>query len=89
MPFDDKHSEREIARQTIQDPVPYESKIWDKLSPEAKTFVDGLLQKKPEKRYSIKEVLEHPWIKKMDKVPDNRNDAKTSNQSQFGIYTKA
>ena len=89
LPFDDKHSEREIARQTIQDPVPYESKIWDKLSPEAKTFVDGLLQKKPEKRYSIKEVLEHPWIKKMDKVPDNRNDAKTSNQSQFGIYTKA
>ena len=89
MPFDDKHSEREIARQTIQDPVPYENKIWSKLSPEAKTFVDGLLQKKPEKRYTIKEVLEHPWIKKMDKVPENRNDAKTSNQSQFGIYTKA
>ena len=89
LPFDDKHSEREIARQTIQDPVPYESKIWSKLSPEAKTFVDGLLQKKPEKRYSIKEVLEHPWIKKMDKVPEKRNDAKTSNQSQFGIYTTA
>ena len=30
LPFDDKHSEREIARQTIQDPVPYEKKIWDK-----------------------------------------------------------
>ena len=89
LPFDDKHSEREIARQTIQDPVPYENKIWSKLSPEAKTFVDGLLQKKPEKRYTIKEVLEHPWIKKMDKVPENRNDAKTSKQSQFGIYTKA
>ena len=87
LPFDDKHSEREIARQTIQDPVPYEANIWNKLSPEAKTFVDGLLQKKPEKRYTIKEVLEHPWIKKMDKVPENRNDAKTSNQSQFGIYT--
>ena len=88
LPFDDKHSEREIARQTIQDPVPYDNKIWSKLSPEAKTFVDGLLQKKPEKRYSIKEVLEHPWIKKMDKVPEKRNDAKTSNQSQFGIYTQ-
>ena len=70
LPFDDKHSEREIARQTIQDPVPYEKKIWDKYSPEAKAFVDGLLQKKPEKRYTIKEVLEHPWIKKMDKVPE-------------------
>ena len=89
MPFDDKHSEREIARQTIQDPVPYENKIWSKLSPEAKTFVDGLLQKKPEKRYSIKEVLEHPWIKKMDKVPEKRNDTQTGNKSQFGIYTSA
>ena len=89
MPFDDKHSEREIARQTIQDPVPYENKIWSKLSPEAKTFVDGLLQKKPEKRYSIKEVLEHPWIKKMDKVPEKRSDAQNNNKSQFGAYTQA
>jgi hypothetical protein len=85
LPFDDKHSEREIARQTIQDPVPYEKKIWDKYSPEAKAFVDGLLQKKPEKRYTIKEVLEHPWIKKMDKVPEKRKD--TKNKSQFGFYT--
>ena len=85
LPFDDKHSEREIARQTIQDPVPFEENIWKRYSPEAKTFVDGLLQKKPEKRYSIKEVLEHPWIKKMDKVPEKRKDDK--NKSQFGFYT--
>ena len=85
LPFDDRHSEREIARQTIQDPVPFEEKIWSKYSPEAKTFVDGLLQKKPEKRYTIKEVLEHPWIKKMDKVPEKRKDNK--NKSQFGFYT--
>ena len=85
LPFDDKHSEREIARQTIQDPVPFEEKIWKQYSPEAKTFVDGLLQKKPEKRYTIKEVLEHPWIKKMDKVPEKRKDNK--NKSQFGFYT--
>ncbi len=85
LPFDDKHSEREIARQTIQDPVPFEDKIWNKYSPEAKAFVDGLLQKKPEKRYTIKEILEHPWIKKMDKVPEKRKDNK--NRSQFGFYT--
>ena len=89
MPFDDKHSEREIARQTIQDPVPYENKIWSKISPEAKTFVDGLLQKKPEKRYSIKEVLEHPWIKKMDKVPEKRSETQNSSKSQFSAYTQA
>ena len=85
LPFDDKHSEREIARQTIQDPVPFEDKIWNKYSPEAKTFVEGLLQKKPEKRYSIKEVLEHPWIKKKDKVPEKRKENKS--KSQFGFYT--
>ena len=85
LPFDYKHSEREIARQTIQDPVPFESKIWNKYSPEARTFVEGLLHKRPEKRYSIKEVLEHPWIKKMDKVPNKRTDSKNANK--FGYYT--
>ena len=85
LPFDYKHSEREIARQTIQDPVPFESKIWNKYSPEARTFVEGLLHKRPEKRYSIKEVLEHPWIKKMDKVPNKRRDSKNANK--FGYYT--
>ena len=86
LPFDDKHSEREIARQTIQDPVPFESKIWSKYSSEAKNFVEGLLQKKPEKRLSIKEVLEHPWIKKMDKVPEKRKNG-NKKESKFGFYT--
>ena len=30
LPFDDQHSEREIARQTINDPVPFDYKIYDK-----------------------------------------------------------
>ena len=89
LPFDDQHSEREIARQTINDPVPFEYKIWNKFSPEAKIFVNGLLQKKPEKRYTIKEVLEHPWIKKMDKIPEKRKDIGNNNKSQFGVYTQA
>ena len=72
LPFDDKHSEREIARQTKQGPVPFEDKIWSKYSPEERTFVEGLIHKNPEKRYSIKEVLEHPWIKKKDKIPEKR-----------------
>ena len=85
LPFDDKHSEREIARKTIQDPVQYDHKIWNKYSHEAKNFVDGLLQKKPEKRLTIKEILEHPWIKKMDTVPKKRKGSKTG--SIFGFYT--
>jgi len=41
LPFDDEHSEREIARQTIHDPVPYPNSIWKKISNEAKLFVDS------------------------------------------------
>jgi serine/threonine protein kinase len=89
LPFDDKHSEREIARQTIQDPVPFSDKIWSKYSPESKIFINGLLQKKPEKRYTIKEVLEHPWIKKMDKIPEKRNDSQINTKNEFGVYTSA
>ena len=33
--------------------------------------------------------MEHRWIKTMDKVHEKRNDAKTNDQSQFGIYTTA
>ena len=42
LPFDDEHSEREIARQTIHDPVPFPISIWKRLSVEAKQFVDSI-----------------------------------------------
>lgn len=94
LPFDDETSEREIARQTIHDPVPYPSSIWKKLSSEAKAFVDSkkilildLLQKDPNKRMSIKEVLEHPWIKKINqKAHEMRRDSKDLG-NQFKVYT--
>ena len=41
LPFDDENSEREIARQTIHDPVPYPSVVWKKISIEARSFVDS------------------------------------------------
>ena len=41
LPFDDQNSEKEIARQTINDPVPYPPSIWRKISSEAKDFVDS------------------------------------------------
>ena len=69
LPFDDRKSEKEIARQTIKEPTPFEEKIWKKLSPEAKQFVDGLLQKDPSKRLNMEQTAEHAWIKKFSKVP--------------------
>lgn len=89
LPFDDEHSEREIARQTIHDAVPYNSSVWKKISPEAKSLVDNLLQKNPSKRMDIKQVLEHPWIQKFNKtsLPELRRKSKDFNQSVFKIYT--
>jgi len=88
LPFDDENSEREIARQTVQDPVHWGS-IWKKLSNEAKSFVDNLLQKDPMKRMEIKEALEHPWIQKFNKttLPEQRRKSKEVQSSNFKLYT--
>jgi len=89
LPFDDAHSEREIARQTIHDPVPYKESTWKKISPEAKLLVDNLLQKDFTKRMDIKEVLEHPWIQKYNKssMPEIRKKSRDFSGSTFQIYS--
>ena len=71
LPFDDENSEKEIARQTVYDPTPYPIKIWDKISSEAKMFVDNLLDKNPDKRMNLEEVLKHPWLNKYFKKEEN------------------
>ena len=87
LPFDDDNSEREIARQTIQDPVPYPSQIWSKISKEARRFVDGLLRKNPSERMTIKQVLEHEWFKQYSKSPEIRQKTNTRVKSLFSLYT--
>ena len=64
LPFDDKNSEKEIARQTVKEPTPFNEKIWKNKSNEAKDFLDKLLQKDPEKRLNIDQILNHSWYKK-------------------------
>ena len=63
VPFDDDHSEREIARQTMYEPVRFDNPIWKNRSNECKEFILKLLEKKPEKRMNCKEALMHDWIK--------------------------
>ena len=76
LPFDDEKSESEIARQTVYKPTPYPKKIWNKISNEAKMFVDNLLSKDPDKRMNLQEVLQHKWLSKfsMNNVNENNND---------------
>lgn len=64
LPFDDRHSEREIARKIVKEEVPFYPSRWDNVSEEAKIFVKSLLQKDPNKRLSVQEILEHDWMKK-------------------------
>ena len=67
LPFDHETSEKEIARQTVYDPTPFPSSVWKTISPEARMFVDNLLNKNPDKRMTIQEVLQHKWLQKYNK----------------------
>jgi len=58
-----------------------------KLSFEAKMFVDDLLQKDPEKRITIKQALEHPWIIKFNTKTPTEERKKTTTQSTFKFYS--
>lgn len=97
LPFDHETSEREIARQTIHAPTPFPVSLWKRLSPEAKMFVDSmielfildLLAKDPAKRMDVKQALQHPWILKFNKssIVDTRGKNKDSNASDFVNYS--
>lgn len=66
LPFDSDDN-KETARQTIYDPVPFGHKVWSFVSDEAKDLISRLLEKDRFKRISLEEVLAHPWICKKSK----------------------
>lgn len=47
----------------FQERVEFHERYWSNISEEAKDFIQSLLQIDPEKRLSIIEALQHPWIK--------------------------
>jgi Ca2+-binding EF-hand superfamily protein len=66
LPFN-AEDENEIARQVVYEEPDYtRNNIWKEISPECQDFVKRLLQKDQNKRMTIKEALEHKWIKKFD-----------------------
>lgn len=89
LPFDHR-DEREIAKQTMCDPTPFPSAYWNKVSSEAKLFVDACLHKNPTKRLTVKEALVHPWIKKFDEgaIVEKRRQSKLIKESDFELFTK-
>ena len=91
LPFDHETSEKEIARQTVYEPTPFPSSIWKNISIEAKMFVDNLLNKDPEKRMSIDEVLQHKWLQKFHKdekvVFQRRKSRELSGAEKFVAFS--
>jgi len=52
-----------MERRVCTEPLSLETKKrFDRVSPEAKDLLNGLLEKSPEKRLSIDEVTRHPWF---------------------------
>ncbi len=41
LPFDHESDERQIAKMTIYDPVPYKGSVWSRVSSEVKHFIDS------------------------------------------------
>jgi serine/threonine protein kinase len=63
LPFDgDDHNE--IIRNTIQAELKPNLTIWNKLSEEARSLMNGLLNKVPKDRITAREALKHPFISK-------------------------
>ena len=52
LPFDSQ-SNKETARMTIQDPVPFNHKLWEYISVEAKDLILNLLKKDGDDRFTI------------------------------------
>jgi len=85
LPFDSDDN-RETARQTIYEPVPFNHPIWGFVSNEAKDLIKALLHKDKNQRISLEAVLIHPWICKRNKdMMELRK--KSDDLSKFSAYT--
>ena len=91
LPFDHETSEKEIARQTVYEPTPFPQSIWKTISIEARMFVDNLLQKNPDKRMGIQEVLQHEWLRKFNSKEmvsfKRRTDRELSGAQKFEAFS--
>ena len=86
LPFDHANDDKEIARQTISEPVPYKGTIWKTISPQAVDFINKLLVKDQNQRMTVKDALEHEWIKR---YKNKANRSSINSNSEFKLYSFA
>ena len=88
LPFN-AEDENEIARQVVYDEPNYtRNPIWKTISPECLDFIQKLLNKDQNKRMTIKELLEHKWIKMYDenKLSEKRKSV-GGGEKDFELYS--
>ncbi|VDM16908.1 unnamed protein product [Hydatigera taeniaeformis] len=61
--YSTNQDDSEIKKQIMSGTYHFHHPHWDNISKHAKSFVAGLLKVDPSERMSLKNALEHPWIK--------------------------
>lgn len=84
LPFDDE-DDKEIARQTIQDPADFSFHPWEKVSKEGIDFCRQLLQKERQKRGTLESVLNHTWFGQYKEIQNARK--MVNEETKFAAYT--
>jgi len=62
LPYDDPEKSK-IMQRVLNEPLNLSNDRWKKVSSQAKRLLQKMLEKDKNKRASIEEVVEHPWIK--------------------------
>jgi len=65
LPFE-AGNQKETAKLVVEKPLGYRSPKWPKIPPAAKELVTKMLIKEKEKRITLDEVLDNPWLKEAE-----------------------
>ena len=84
LPFDDE-DDKEIARQTIQDPADFSFHPWERVSQGAKDVCTVLLDKNRHKRANLERVLNMEWFQEYADVSEARRGA--SPETRFAAFS--
>ncbi|XP_010542759.1 PREDICTED: calcium-dependent protein kinase 24-like [Tarenaya hassleriana] len=82
-------TEEGIAQAIVKGSIDFERDPWSKVSEEAKELVRNMLDPNPYSRLTVREVLEHPWIRNAQKAPNvNLGDNVRTKIQQFMLMNK-
>ena len=87
LPFDDE-DDKEIARQTIQDPADFSFHPWERVSQHAKDVCQTLLEKNRHRRSNLETILKMEWYSDLGDVSRARRDASPETRFQSFAMTE-